>query len=171
MIWHPFTQAKIAPKPIAIKHGQGAYLYTTNGHKLFDGISSWWVNLHGHAEPNIAAAIAEQALKLEQVIFANFTHEPAVKLAKMLIDMAPSGLSRVFYSDNGSTAVESALKMAYQYWQNRGEHREYFVALEHGYHGDTFGAMSASERSVFTKAFWPLLFKVLRSKKRVPLYG
>lgn len=162
-IWRPYTQAKHAPSPISIERALGAYLYTSAGQKLFDGISSWWVNSHGHCHPHIAKAISEQASRLEQVVFADFTHEPALNLAKKLIDIVPAGLSRVFYSDNGSTAVEVALKMAYQYWHNRGEHRPHFIALEHGYHGDTFGAMAASERSVFTRPFWPLLFDVLKT--------
>lgn len=163
-VWHPFTQAKNAKAPIEIKSAQGAYLYTADGHKLFDGISSWWVNAHGHCHPHIAEAIAKQAHMLDQVIFATFTHEPAVKLANLLTTASPFGHSRVFFSDNGSTAVETALKMALQYWHNKGEQRLQVIALEHGYHGDTFGAMAASDRSVFTKPFWPLLFEVLRSK-------
>lgn len=163
IIWHPYTQAQTAPAPIVIKRALGAYLYTHDGHRLFDGISSWWVNSHGHCHPHINQAIAKQAEELEHVIFASFTHEPAINLAEKLLSKLPAGLTRVFYSDNGSTAVEVALKMAYQYWQNRGQHRPYFVALEHSYHGDTFGAMAASERSVFTKPFWPLLFNVLKT--------
>jgi adenosylmethionine-8-amino-7-oxononanoate aminotransferase len=162
-IWHPFTQSLTAPDPIVIKKASGAYLYTDDGHRLLDGISSWWVNSHGHAHPHINQAIAKQADKLEHVIFASFTHEPAINLAEKLIQKAPKGLKRVFYSDNGSTAVESALKMAFQYWHNKGENRPYILSLEHAYHGDTFGAMAASERSVFTKAFWPLLFNVLKA--------
>lgn len=164
LIWHPFTQAKIAPHPIAISRAQGCYLYTDNGKKLFDGVSSWWTSGHGHCHPHIANAVAKQAQTLDHVIFADFTHEPAVRLAEMLTSHAPSGLNKVFYADNGSTAVETAIKMAYQYWQHRKEDRPFFVALEHGYHGDTFGAMSVSDRSTFTKPFWPLLFNVLRTK-------
>lgn len=164
VIWHPYTQAQTAPSPIAIKRAQGAYLYTEDGTPLFDGISSWWVNAHGHAHPHINQALARQAEVLEHVMFANFTHEPAVALAEQVLSIAPEGLSRVFYSDNGSTAVEVALKMAYQYWLHRHQRRSLFIALEHGYHGDTFGAMSASAPSIFTKAFEPLLFKVLHSK-------
>jgi len=162
-LWHPFTQAKIAPKPIAIARAEGCYLYTDANKKLFDGISSWWTNAHGHCHTYISEAITRQLSKLEHVMFANFTHEPAVRLAERLLDIAPSGLSRVFYSDNGSTAVEVAIKMAFQYWQHRKEDRPLFVALEHGYHGDTFGAMSVSERSVYTKPFWPLLFNVRKT--------
>jgi adenosylmethionine---8-amino-7-oxononanoate aminotransferase len=164
-IWHPFTQAKISPPPIVITHGIKSFIYTSDGKKLFDGISSWWTNSHGHCHPYISEAIAAQAKTLEHVIFANFTHEPAVRLAELLIkNNQNKKFSRIFYSDNGSTAVEVALKMAFQYWQHRKETRPYFIALKNGYHGDTFGAMAVSERSVFTKPFWPLLFKVLRTK-------
>lgn len=163
-IWHPFTQAKNAPPALALERALGCYLYTVSGRKLFDGISSWWLNAHGHCHPHIAQAIAKQASNLEQVVFANFTHAPAVLLAEKLINIAPAGMRRVFYSDNGSTAVETALKIAYQYWHNRGEARPHFIALENGYHGDTFGAMAASERSTFTKPFWPLLFDVFKTK-------
>lgn len=162
-IWHPFTQAKIAPSPIEVTGASGAYLFTKNK-KLFDGISSWWTSSHGHCHPHIQQAISEQAKKLDHVIFANFTHEPAVKLAEMLKEVVPKNLARVFYSDNGSTAVEVAIKMAFQYWQHQGEERPYFISLEGGYHGDTFGAMAVSERSVYTKPFWPLLFNVLTSQ-------
>lgn len=164
LIWHPYTQAQVAPLPIAITHAAGSYLYTESGHKLFDGISSWWTNSHGHCHPYINEAISRQAKKLEHVMFANFTHEPAIKLAQHLIEVAPKGLSRVFYSDNGATAVEIAIKMAFQYWHNKKQDRPYFIALEHSYHGDTFGAMAVSERSVFTKPFWPLLFNVIKTK-------
>jgi adenosylmethionine---8-amino-7-oxononanoate aminotransferase len=164
LIWHPYTQSKIAPAPIVITRGSGSYLFTDTDKKLFDGISSWWTNAHGHCNPYISQAINEQLNKLEHVIFASFTHEPAVKLAELLVKAAPAGLARVFYSDNGSTAVEVALKMAYQYWHHQKQHRPYFIALEHSYHGDTFGAMSVSERGIFTKPFWPLLFDVIKTK-------
>lgn len=162
-IWHPFTQAQIAPSPIVVTKALGSYIYTEQHGKLFDGISSWWTSAHGHCHPHIQKALAEQAQKLDHVMFANFTHEPGVKLAEMLKEISPSNLARVFYSDNGSTAVEVAIKMAYQYWQHKGESRPYFIALNDGYHGDTFGAMAVSERSIFTKPFWPLLFNVLKS--------
>ena len=164
LIWHPYTQAKTVPIPVVIASAQGCYLYTDTGKKLFDGISSWWVNSHGHCHPYINNAINQQLERLEHVMFANFTHEPAIKLAEHLVKVVPPGLSRVFFSDNGSTAVEVALKMAFQYWQHRGKDRPYFIALKHSYHGDTFGAMSVSERSIFTKPFWPLLFNVLWSE-------
>jgi adenosylmethionine---8-amino-7-oxononanoate aminotransferase len=161
-VWHPYTQHGAIADPIVIKRASGAYLYDENDRAIFDAISSWWVTLHGHAEPTIAAAIAEQAAKLEQVIFAGFTHEPAARLASELIARAPVGLERVFYSDDGSTAVEVATKIALQYWRNRGEPKRLIVALENAYHGDTFGAMSVSGRSLFTDPFGDLLFEVAR---------
>jgi adenosylmethionine-8-amino-7-oxononanoate aminotransferase len=165
VIWHPYTQMKTAPLPVPIARAEGVYLYTEDGRRLLDGISSWWVNIHGHGRPEIADAIARQAAKLEHVLFAGFTHEPAIELAERLTAVLPAGLSRIFYSDNGSTAVEVALKMAYQYWRNRGQPgRREFVALHHAYHGDTVGAMSSSAASVFTSAFEPLLFSVHRAE-------
>jgi adenosylmethionine-8-amino-7-oxononanoate aminotransferase len=162
-LWHPYTQEKIAPPPIGIVRGRGVWLYTEDGQKILDAISSWWVNIHGHAHPFLNQALARQANELEHTMFAGFTHKPAVELAEKLVAILPKGLTRVFYSDNGSTAVEVALKMVYQFWQNRGEQRKTFVALEHAYHGDTFGAMSASDKSAFTKPFVPLLFDILRA--------
>lgn len=159
-VWHPYTQARFAPRPVPVTGAAGAYLYTADGRAVLDAISSWWVNLHGHAHPAIAAAIARQAAALEQVIFAGFTHEPAAVLARRLAAILPPGLTRVFYSDDGSTAVEIALKLAIQFWANLGRPRRTIVALEHGYHGDTFGAMSVAERSLFTAPFWPFLFEV-----------
>jgi adenosylmethionine-8-amino-7-oxononanoate aminotransferase len=163
-VWHPYTQMQTAPDPLPIVRGQGAYLYTADGRRLLDGISSWWVNIHGHSHPRLNLALFEQAQRLEHVIFAGFTHPPAVALAEQLIAVAPPGLSRVFYSDNGSTAVEVALKLAHQYWRNRGQpERTSFIALDHAYHGDTVGAMSVSEDSLFTRPFAPLLFQVIRA--------
>jgi adenosylmethionine-8-amino-7-oxononanoate aminotransferase len=163
VLWHPYTQEKTAPLPVAIVRGEGVWLYTEDGRKILDGISSWWVNIHGHAHPFLNEALAKQANELEHAMFAGFTHKPAVELAEKLVAVTPENLTRVFYSDNGSTAVEVALKMAYQFWQNRGEQRKTFVALKHAYHGDTFGAMSASDESGFTKPFQNLLFNVLRA--------
>lgn len=161
-VWHPYTQHATAGDPIVVSRALGAYLFDINEHEIFDAISSWWVTLHGHGHPEIARAITEQAARLEHVIFAGFTHEPAARLATELVRIAPSGLSRVFFSDDGSTAVEVAVKMALQYWRNGGEARRTIVALEHAYHGDTFGAMSASARGVFTAAFDAHLFDVAR---------
>jgi adenosylmethionine---8-amino-7-oxononanoate aminotransferase len=162
-IWHPFTQEALDPKPVCIEHGEGVYLYTSDGRKLIDAISSWWVNLHGHAHPAIAAAIAEQAHRLEHVIFAGFTHEPAEELASRLERILPPALNHIFFSDDGSTAVEVALKMALQYWGNLGKpEKKRMVALEHAYHGDTVGAMSVGADSSFSAAFQDLRFPVYR---------
>jgi len=162
-LWHPYTQMQTAPAPLPVVRAEGVYLYTEDGRKILDGISSWWVNIHGHAHPALNAALAEQAGRLEHVMFAGCTHPPAVELAERLTAILPAGLTRVFYSDNGSTAVEVALKMAWQYWRNRGQsQRTTFIALQHAYHGDTLGAMSISAPSVFTDAFLPMLFPVER---------
>ena len=162
-LWHPYTQMQTAPAPLVIARGQGVYLYTEDGRRLLDGISSWWVNIHGHSHPRLNQALAAQARELEHVVFAGCTHRPAVELAEQLVALLPSGLTRIFYSDNGSTAVEVALKMAYQYWQNRGESRKSFITLHDAYHGDTIGTMSVSEASAFTRPFAPLLFPVARA--------
>jgi adenosylmethionine---8-amino-7-oxononanoate aminotransferase len=163
-VWHPYTQMLTAPPPLPIVRGEGAYLYTEDGRRLLDGISSWWVNIHGHAHPRLNAALAAQAAQLEHVVFAGCTHPSAVDLAERLLAVLPTGLTRMFYSDNGSTAVEVALKLACQYWANRGEpSRHAFVALHHAYHGDTVGAMSASEDSLFTRPFGSMLFTVHRA--------
>ena len=162
-VWHPYTQMLTQPPLLPIVRGEGVYLYTEDGRKILDGISSWWVNIHGHSHPKLNAALAAQAGEIEHVIFAGCTHRPAVELAERLVEVMPAGLERVFYSDNGSTAVEAAIKMAVQYWRNRGEaQRTGLITLHHAYHGDTVGAMSASEDSVFTRAFTPLLFPVQR---------
>ena len=161
-VWHPYTQHGLGDEPIPVRRAEGAYLYGMDDRPILDAISSWWVTLHGHAQPEIAAAIAEQARTLEQVIFAGFTHEPAARLAAALMERVPAGLERVFYSDDGSTAVEVAVKMALQYWHNRGERRRLVVALENAYHGDTFGAMSVSARGLFTNPFADQLFEVIR---------
>ena len=163
-IWPPFTRAEFDPPPVKIVRGEGAYLHTEDGRRIFDAISSWWVNLHGHAHPRIAEAIAKQASSLEHVLLAGFTHEPIEALADGLRRVLPAELTRIFFSDDGSTAVEVALKMAVQFWRNsgRGEKRE-IVALEHGYHGDTAGAMSVSDDSLFTAAFSSMRFPVHRA--------
>ncbi|KAF0136907.1 MAG: bioA [Rhodospirillaceae bacterium] len=146
-IWHPFTQGYTAPPPVAIRSAKGAVLYGEDGEEYLDLISSWWVNLHGHAHPDIVHAIATQASRLEQVIFAGFTHEGA--------------LNRVFFSDDGSTAVEVALKVARQYWRNMGTpERRRLLAFDGGYHGDTVGAMSVGGRSVFFGHFADMMFEV-----------
>lgn len=160
VIWHPYTQMKTAALPIPIVKGEGALLYAEDGKTYVDAVASWWVNLHGHAHPYIAQKVAEQLQTLEHVIFAGFTHPAAVTLAERLIQLLPQGQSRVFYSDNGSTAVEVALKMAIQYWQNKGIARRKVIAFRNSYHGDTFGAMAVSARSAFTAPFWSYLFEV-----------
>jgi adenosylmethionine-8-amino-7-oxononanoate aminotransferase len=164
IIWHPYTQAKVAPAPLPIVYADGVYLYTEDGKRLLDGISSWWVNIHGHNHPRLNEALLKQAQRVDHVLFAGCTHRPAVELAERLLPILPSGLSKVFYSDNGSTAVEVALKMAYQYWSNLGQpQRRTFITLHHAYHGDTVGAMSASADSIFTQTFKQLLFDVKRA--------
>jgi len=161
VVWHPFTQHRLAPQALPIARGKGAYLYDTEGKAYLDLISSWLVNIHGHAHPQIAQAIYDQAQQLEHVIFAGFTHEPGVAVAEKLLALLPSGFSKVFYSDNGATSVEVALKMAYQYWRNRGEpqHRR-FLAFQDGYHGDTFGAMAVGRSCNFYDHFVDLMFEV-----------
>lgn len=160
-VWHPFTQHALQPDATLIARGEGAWLETSDGRRILDGISSWWVVTHGHRHPRIVAAIKSQIDLLDQVIFAGFTHEPAERLAGELLQIAP-GLSHVFYTDSGSTSVEVALKMALGYWRNIGHPRSRIVALEHGYHGDTIGTMSAGARGVFNAAYEPLLFDVSR---------
>lgn len=161
VVWHPFTQMKLSGPNIPIVRGEGALLYDDKGNTYIDAIASWWMNLHGHAHPKLAEALYRQAITLEHVIFANFTHEPAVTLADRLIKLLPDNQAKIFYSDNGSTSVEVAIKMALQYWHNIGKPRYKIIALENAYHGDTFGAMSVGARSTFSKPFDPLLFEVL----------
>lgn len=194
-IWHPFTPQKNMVDPIPVINGKGSLLIDENGNSYIDAISSWWVNLHGHAHPYIAEKIYKQALQLEQVIFAGFTHQPAVDLAERLLQLLPEGFSKIFYSDNGSTSTEVALKMAIQYWWNvRGvkegignlesgigneetgnwqlatgnPKRNKILAFKNAYHGDTFGAMSVSDRGVFTLAFHDLLFEVIFIDTPIP---
>jgi len=151
------------PPPIEIERAEGVWLYAKDGRQIIDAVSSWWVNLHGHANPRIAAAIAEQARKMEHVILAGFTHQPAEELASRLRGWIPPELTHLFFSDDGSTAVEVALKLAVQHFSNKGrsEKRE-IVALEHGYHGDTAGAMSVSDDSPFTDPFRTMRYPVHR---------
>jgi adenosylmethionine-8-amino-7-oxononanoate aminotransferase len=162
LLWHPYTQMKTQRPPLAIARGEGVYLYTEDGRRLLDGTSSWWVNIHGHSHPRLNEALADQAKRIEHVIFAGATHQPAVDLAERLVGVLPRGLTRIFYSDNGSTAVEVAVKLAVQYWRNQGHSRHRVIALHHAYHGDTVGAMSVSDDSVFTRAFTSLMFTVDR---------
>jgi adenosylmethionine-8-amino-7-oxononanoate aminotransferase len=161
-IWHPFTQHALAPEPPTVTRAEGAWLETADGARILDAISSWWVTTHGHNHPRITAAIREQTEKLDQVIFANFTHQAAEEAARELVRIAPEGLEHIFYSDSGSTSVEVALKMALGFWHNKSEARHRIIALEHAYHGDTIGTMAAGARSVFNAAYEPLLFAVER---------
>jgi len=163
VLWHPYTQHGLERDPLPVARARGAWLELADGRRVLDAISSWWACLHGHAHPRLAAAIARQAQELDHVLFAGATHEPAVRLAEELLALAPRGLSRVFYSDDGSTAVEVALKMVAQAWTQRGEpQRTVFIALEGAYHGDTFGAMAAGDPDPFFRAFAPFLFAVRR---------
>ncbi|GAB4185555.1 MAG: adenosylmethionine--8-amino-7-oxononanoate transaminase [Thermoflexibacter sp.] len=159
-IWHPFTPLIGHREPLLVTSAQGCYLHTSDGRKILDAISSWWVNLHGHAHPCIAEAIASQANQLEHVIFAGFTHEPAIRLANRLLQILPFNQSKVFFSDNGSTATEVAMKMAFQYFYNQKIHKPKIIAFEGAYHGDTFGAMSVGDRCPFNAPFHPYLFEV-----------
>jgi adenosylmethionine---8-amino-7-oxononanoate aminotransferase len=162
IIWHPFTQHALRSGfPEAVRT-EGAYVFTADGRRIIDAISSWWVITHGHRHPRIVAAIRAAAETLDQVIFAEYTHEPAERLAKKLLAVVPPGLAHVFFSDSGSTSVEVALKMALGYWRHIGEPRHRILVMEHSYHGDTVGAMSVGERGPFTEAYEPLLFDVAR---------
>ncbi len=161
-VWHPYTQQKNRLPAIPIIKGKKSILTDENENEYIDGISSWWVNIHGHGNKFIAKKIYKQAKKLQQVIFAGFTHKPAADLAEKLIKILPGNFSKIFYSDNGSTATEVAIKMALQYWDNKEEtNRNKILAFHHSYHGDTFGAMSISERGTYTFAFRDKLFEVI----------
>ncbi|MBX7056881.1 MAG: adenosylmethionine--8-amino-7-oxononanoate transaminase [Leptospirales bacterium] len=159
--WQPYTQMQLAPAPLLVRRASGAELLLEDGRKLIDAIGSWWVNIHGHCNPRINAAIARQLQEFEHVIYAGLVHEPALQLSARLAQLSEKRLPRCFFSDNGSTAVEVAMKMAYQSFWNRGlRERRKFVTLGGGYHGDTFGAMAVGARGVFHQAFAPLLFPV-----------
>ncbi len=159
-VWHPFTQHGLGEPIPLVTHAEGAILHTADGRRIVDAISSWWVTTHGHGHPAIVAAIAEQAQKLDQIIFAGWTHEPVEALARELTCIMPPALTRVFFSDSGSTSVEVALKMALGYWGRRNEPRHRILVLEHSYHGDTIGAMSVGARGIFNRAYEALLFDV-----------
>ncbi len=160
-LWHPFTQPKISDDPIVIESAKGEKLFDSKGNEYLDLISSWWINTHGHCRDEMINSIFDQSKKLEQVLFAGFTHEPAVELAQKLVQITPKSLKRVFYSDNGSTSVEIAMKVAIQYWFNKGKKKNKFVALRGGYHGDTFGAMSVGRTSGFYEPFHDMLNECL----------
>jgi adenosylmethionine-8-amino-7-oxononanoate aminotransferase len=159
-VWHPFTQVGYAPENIIIEHGDGACFVDLDGNRFIDGIASWWVNLHGHCNPFIIAAIGAQLQQLEHSIFAGFTHKPGIELAQRLLTHLP-GFDKVFFSDNGSTSVEVALKMCFQYWANKGTPKHKVIAFKEAYHGDTFGGMSVAARNAFNAPFAPLLFDVI----------
>lgn len=164
-LWHPYTQMKDCKRlpPIVIERAKGVKLYDINGNFYYDTISSWWCNVHGHNHPKIKKAIKNQLDKLEHVLFAGFTHRPAIELAERLVKITPKGLTKVFYSDDGSTAVECALKMSFQYWHNIGKREKTrFISFENAYHGDTIGAMGVSGVSLFNELFRPLFFKSYR---------
>jgi len=161
-IWHPYTQMKDCRSfpPVLIERAKGIRLYDNKGNVYYDTISSWWCNVHGHNHPKIKKALKKQLDLLEHVLFAGFTHKPAILLAEKLISLVPKGLTKVFFSDNGSTSVETALKISFQYWQNIGKRKKIkFVSLDYAYHGDTIGAMSVGGIDLFNKVFSPLFFK------------
>ena len=166
-LWHPYTQHATEAAPLAVASASGSTLVLEDGREIIDAISSWWATLHGHGHPRIVTAMQAQAERLDHVLFAGATHEPAVRLAEELVALAPEGLSRVFYSDNGSTAVEVALKMVRQWWCHAGqEQRRVFLALEGAYHGDTFGAMAVGDPDPFFLPFQPMLFEARRVPAR-----
>jgi len=159
-VWRPFTQHGLGEPVPKVVRAAGAVLWTDDGRRIVDAISSWWVTTHGHCHPRIMAAISEATSELDQIIFAGWTHEPAERLAEKLIAMLPDPLAYVFYSDSGSTSVEVALKMALGYWANLGAPRHRIAVMESSYHGDTIGGMSVGARSAFNRAYAPLLFDV-----------
>ncbi|MEW6446255.1 MAG: adenosylmethionine--8-amino-7-oxononanoate transaminase [Pseudomonadota bacterium] len=166
VLWHPCTQMKDHERlpVIPIARGEGAWLYDFDGRRYLDAVSSWWVNLFGHANPFIGARIKQQLDTLEHVLLAGFTHAPVIELSERLVKMTPPGLSRVFYADNGSSGIEVALKMSYHAWRNQGaERKTKFVALEHSYHGETLGALSVGDVSLFKATYQPLLMEVLKA--------
>jgi len=163
-VWHPCTQMKDHEDfpIIPIKHGKGVWLYDTEGNKYLDAVSSWWVNLFGHANPHISSAIAQQADSLEQVILAGFTHEPVVNLSERLVELTPANLNKCFYADNGSSAIEVALKMSFHYWRNMGkQNKKKFVTLKNSYHGETIGALSVGDVELYKDTYQDLLLDVI----------
>lgn len=159
-IWHPYTSLATPRENIVVESAKGVYLKTEDGREILDAVSSWWVNIHGHSNKKIAKAIAQQAKTMEHVIFAGFTHKPAIELAERLLETLPTNQDKIFYSDNGSTAVEVGLKLCMQYWYNQKKEKQKIIAIEGAFHGDTFGAMSIGERGLFTKPFHHYLFDV-----------
>ena len=160
-IWHPYTQHATEQEPMVVTRAEGASLFSETGEEILDLVASWWTCVHGHAHPELNAALTRQAGEMEHVMFGGFTHAPAIRLAEGLANILPGSLNRVFYSDNGSTAVEVALKLAYQYWRNVGEtKRNLFLAFDGAYHGDTLGAMSVGRGCAFFNLFEGLMCEV-----------
>lgn len=157
-VWHPFTQHHTADEPLGIVEAKGTLLFDEKGNSYIDANSSWWVNVHGHGHPHIGNALNKQFEQLDHTVFAGVTHPKAVELSKRICGKLPDHFTRVFFSDNGSTAVEVALKMAIQYWHNKGIKKNRFIAIEGSYHGDTFGAMSVGQRGYFNTPFESLFF-------------
>lgn len=168
-LWHPYTQHKTAKPPVVITKGEGALLWDENGREYIDAIASWWVNPFGHSNRFIADAIYKQLTTLEHVLFGGFTHEPAIRVAEKLIEILPSNQQKIFFSDNGSTSVEVAIKASLQYFFNKGEKRTTIIAFENAFHGDTFAAMAASGISLYTQAFQGMFIDVVRIP--VPVKG
>ncbi len=168
-IWHPYTQHKTSKPPIAIVKGEGALLWDENGKEYIDAIASWWVNPFGHSNRFIADAIYKQLTTLEHVLFGGFTHEPAVVLSEKLLEILPKNQNKIFFSDNGSTAVEVAIKVAFQFFYNKNEQKTTLIAFENAFHGDTFAAMAASGISFYTQAFEGMFIDVVRIP--VPIKG
>jgi len=164
-IWHPLTQHQLLPEALGIQKTKGALLLDEFGNEYIDAIASWYTAIYGHCHPKLIAAAAAQMENMDQIVFAGFTHEPAIELSEKLIPLLPFGQNRLFFSENGSTSVDIALKMAIQYFHNQGERRKVFVAFEEGFHGDTFGAMSVSGLSVYNGAFEDFFISV----KRIPI--
>ena len=164
-IWHPLTQHKTAAAPLGIVRAQGVYLFDEAGNAYIDGIASWYTCIYGHGNEKIIAAITRQMNELDFTMFSGFTHKPAVELAEQLLKILPHNQSKLFFNDNGSTAIEAAIKMSLQYYHNHGDKRDTLIAFENGFHGDTFGAMSASGLSSYNGPFEDFLLSV----KRVPV--
>ncbi len=166
-VWHPCSQMKDYEQfpPIVIKKGQGVWLYDENNHRYLDAVSSWWVNLFGHANPRISQVLSDQAFTLEHTIFANFTHEPAIKVAEKLVALTPEGLNKVFFADNGSSAIEVALKMSFQYHMQTGKTaKKRYLALTDAYHGETLGALSVGGVGLYNEVYQPLLLDTVRAQ-------
>lgn len=172
-IWHPLNQHQTHPDSLPIVKAEGIYLYDDKGNKYIDGISSWYTSVYGHCNPTITQGVKKQMDKLDQIVFAGFTHEPAIELSERLIDILPPNQAKIFFSDNGSTAVEVGIKMALQYWSNKGINKTKIIGFNEGFHGDTFGAMAASGESVYNKPFKPLMVsatKILPPKENNIVY-